>query len=85
MDSSKHLRRSQLFLVRLWPEEEREGEVAWCGSVQDPLSGRAHSFRGCPEMMRVMLAMIPGSDGERTMDSGPARGEWQPANRDEEV
>ena len=59
MDAAKYLGRSQLFLVRLWPEEETDGRAAWCGSVQHPVSGRAHAFRGPSELIRVLLTMMP--------------------------
>jgi hypothetical protein len=59
MNTGKHFTRSQLFLVRLWPDEERGSRTGLCGSVQHPVSGKAQSFQGCAELIEVLLAMLP--------------------------
>jgi hypothetical protein len=59
----QHHHDSQLFLVRLWAEEESDGEVEWHGKLQHVVSGEAHTFRSCPGLIEVLLAMLQEPDG----------------------
>jgi hypothetical protein len=45
MDEERPPHPSELFTVRLWPEELGEGEIEWRGRVQHALSGRSGYFR----------------------------------------
>lgn len=55
---------SELFLVRVWLAQDSKGETEWAGKLQHVVSGKAAPFRGRPELIEVLLAMLPsaGSD-----------------------
>ena len=59
---------SQLFLVRVWREVGSDGESEWHGRLQHVVSGAAHNFVGCPQLLDVLLAMLPAEDSEETED-----------------
>ncbi len=46
MDKTPHARQSELFMLRLWAEEQGDGAVAWRGRVQHALTGRSAYFQG---------------------------------------
>jgi hypothetical protein len=48
---------SQLFLVRLWPDEADSAE--WRGKVQHVMSGKASDFRDWPMLVAHLQAMLP--------------------------
>ena len=50
---------SHLFLVRLWPESNNEGDAVWCGKVQHVTRGRANQFRDWPALVDILTAMLP--------------------------
>ncbi len=54
-------RPSQLFLLRVWLREsgESKGLEDWHGRVQHAVTGEAHYFHGCSELVRVLRGMIP--------------------------
>jgi hypothetical protein len=54
MDKSSSSRQSELFMVRLWPEEQGDGSVAWRGRVQHAISGRSAYFQGWPALAAVL-------------------------------
>lgn len=41
---------SQLFTLRMWPEDLGDGQIAWRGSVQHANSGEARYFRDWPAL-----------------------------------
>ncbi|MBM4460780.1 MAG: hypothetical protein FJ011_23980 [Chloroflexi bacterium] len=45
MDHNRLPHQSELFTVRLWPEELGEGQFEWRGRVQHALSGQTGYFR----------------------------------------
>ena len=60
-----HHRRSNLFLVRVWTDEESDedeevvGEKEWHGRVQRVIDGESHRFenlQGLVKMLREMLS-----------------------------
>lgn len=59
MSSSGDMGHSQFFLVRLWSDRGGDGKVEWHGRLQHVLTGEAHSFSSCPELLEVLLAMLP--------------------------
>jgi hypothetical protein len=73
MNPTQHKDRddSQLFLVRLWAEDNDRrgtednggsgGHVEWCGKLQSVVSGRAHYFRGWQTLIDLLLEMT-GND-----------------------
>jgi hypothetical protein len=75
MSTYRHLRRTNLFLVRVWVEEaegdeedagERAGgsaEAAWSGRVQRVVDGEAHEFSGLQGLVDSLLAMLSQSEG----------------------
>jgi hypothetical protein len=59
----KHQGDSQLFLVRLWPEQGSDGETEWHGKLQHVLSGEARPFHGCPALLEALLEMLKEDQG----------------------
>jgi hypothetical protein len=57
-------RPSQLFLLRIWLGEtgESKGSEDWNGKVQHTVTGEAHYFHGCSELVRVLRRMMPRSE-----------------------
>lgn len=60
-------RRSDLFLVRLWSEEDADGsgKVEWHGKVQRVVDGESHQFREWQDLTDLLRAML------QTTDDGP--------------
>ena len=58
MDRSWQLKRSDLFLVRLWTEEKSGGETEWHGRVQRTVNGETGYFRDWPQLVELLLAMV---------------------------
>jgi hypothetical protein len=50
-------RGSLLFTVRLWREEQGEGQTEWRGKVQHITTGEAYYFRAWPDLIARLLAM----------------------------
>ncbi|HKP53058.1 MAG TPA: hypothetical protein VJ183_10430 [Chloroflexia bacterium] len=60
---------SQLFLVRLWPDEADSAE--WRGKVQHVMSGKASDFCDWPMLVAHLQAMLPhGHEGQSQDDAG---------------
>ena len=55
--SREHRGPSQLFLLRVWLDNEL-GENDWHGRVQHPFTGEAHYFRTCAELRRIIRGMM---------------------------
>ncbi len=88
--NSQHDPGSHLFLVRFWSggaqeltneQEPKEGKDAHghkgrIGRVQHVVSGEAHTFQGCPELIEVLLAMLSAENrGESDRASPVEMGE----------
>jgi hypothetical protein len=60
MPTHKRLKRTELFLVRLWPQTSTSGsgEVSWCGRVQKTVDGQGHSFEGWPNLIDLLVSMM---------------------------
>jgi hypothetical protein len=56
---------SHLFLVRLWAENNNEGEAVWCGKVQHVTKGKANQFRDWPTLIDLLTAMLPSAERVR--------------------
>lgn len=54
MEERTGFRPSTLFTVRLWVEENEEGQQEWRGIVRRLPDGKEHPFRGWPALSRVM-------------------------------
>ena len=64
---TQDLNHSHLFLVRVWPERDNEGRIEWHGRLQHVVSGEAYTFRGCPELLEVLVGMLPvGAEKSRS-------------------
>lgn len=61
-------RQSELFTVRLWPEEVSEDQVEWRGRVQHALSGRTGYFRAWSGLLEFFTDFLQGE----TRKNGPA-------------
>ena len=70
MAAGRQLGKSDLFLLRLWAEETEDGSTAWCGKVQRAVTGEATHFHGWPELVDLLLAMLPVGDGGRPSAPG---------------
>ena len=70
-DSSRP--RSHLFLVRLWADQDADGQAAWCGKVQYLASGDARYFRDWPTLIDLLRAILPSltPDGSPGTDPRP--------------
>lgn len=73
MSTHRHLRRTDLFLLRLWTEEEIGGgpsEPVLRGRVQRIVDGESHQFDDWQSLVDVLLAMLnQGNDGKPTISS----------------
>lgn len=54
------MKHTELFLLRLWTEQESAGEPQWCGKVQHVVTGEVHIFHTWPMLEDLLLAMISG-------------------------
>lgn len=78
MSDYRHLRRTDLFLVRIWLEDaggaedtagetsgggSAGGEAEWCGRVQRVVDGESHAFRSWKGLVDSLEAMISHSEG----------------------
>lgn len=61
MRADRHLKRTDLFLVRVWADDTTEtGEQAeWRGRVQRVTSGETREFDGWRGLVDHLLAMFP--------------------------
>ena len=74
-----HIRQpSQLFTLRLWPEELEQGQTEWRGQVRCVLSGDVRYFRDWPTLIAFLLESMagqePGTEQEEGSEDG-AKGE----------
>jgi hypothetical protein len=61
--ADRHLRRTDLFLVRLWADDdsEVEGQREWRGRVQRVVNGETYEFEGWNGLVDHLAAMFPPS------------------------
>ncbi len=59
MSEQHQYRRSHLFLVRMWPESDSEGDAVWCGKVQQVTHAGANQFRDWSALVEILIAMLP--------------------------
>ncbi len=57
--------RSQLFMVRLWPEELGGGQVEWRGQVYHVLSREAYAFCNWSRLTTCLQRMLQGEGCSR--------------------
>ena len=60
MPAHKRLKRTELFLVRLWTHtpDTGGGEVSWYGKVQKTVDGQSHSFADWPALIDLLISMM---------------------------
>jgi hypothetical protein len=63
MDESQVQYDSQLFSIRLWPEDLGDGRAEWRGQVRHLASGEARYFRQWRVLVAFMHEMLPKLDG----------------------
>lgn len=58
------LRRTDLFLVRMWAEEPQDGsdDPGWHGKVQRVVDGEAHQFDTWRELVDALRTMLSAED-----------------------
>jgi len=61
-------RPSQLFTLRLWPEELGNGQVEWRGSVQHVPSGQQRYFREWPALVAAVQEILAACEREPVED-----------------
>ena len=69
-----HLRRSNLFLLRVWAEEssdapDAEEAVRWRGKVQRVVDGESHQFSDWEGLTSLLVTMLSYSQGVRRYDN----------------
>ncbi len=69
---------SQLFMLRLWPEDLGHGQTDWRGSVQHVNSGEVRYFRDWPTLqafvdgfLRRIDPLVPHSNDVDPIENGP--------------
>jgi hypothetical protein len=54
-----------MFLLRVWAEQRSDGELVWCGRVQQIISGETHSFDTWPMLVEMLLSMLFTTEATR--------------------
>lgn len=64
------LRRTDLFLVRMWVEDalDSSDKAGWHGKVQRVVDGEAHQFDTWQELVNVLQTMLPQADEEDVVE-----------------
>lgn len=65
--------RSNLFLLRMWSEEDTDGsgQLEWHGRVQRVTDGEAHEFHEWQDLLSLLLTMLPNDRRAAPRDSLP--------------
>lgn len=58
MNGPNETKSSHLFILRLWSEEDEEGNAEWCGKVQHVITGQAQPFRTWPSLVDLLREML---------------------------
>ncbi len=56
---------SQLFLLRVWPEQEPHGKSGWTGKIQHVLSGEVQQFDDLASLQEYLQSMLTAEDKSR--------------------
>ena len=68
----RHLRRTDLFLVRVWREDAGDtadaaggdrGKTQWGGAVQRVVDGETHQFNSWRDLIELLLTMLSTNKG----------------------
>jgi hypothetical protein len=71
----------QTFVLRVFVPADAE-DVPFCGIVEHPSSGLSESFRGLPELMRVVLQRLEHENPNSLEGIGPTERSALPDARD---
>ena len=63
MEQKKGYRPSTLFTVRVWAEENEEGQPEWRGILRYLPAGEEYPFRGWPALLGLLEEIAEGSTG----------------------
>jgi hypothetical protein len=63
-DPERPTAESQLFMVRLWPEDLGSGQTDWRGKIQHVNSGEARYFRDWPTLEAFLDRLTRGRERE---------------------
>ena len=69
MNGHRHLKRKDLFLIRMWTEQGSgadEGDVSWRGKVQRVVDGETYPFDDWQALVEVLRSLVSASNGIRT-------------------
>ncbi|OQA45744.1 MAG: hypothetical protein BWY52_01157 [Chloroflexi bacterium ADurb.Bin325] len=58
MDQHRISHQSELFTVRMWPEDLGEGQVEWRGKVQHAISGETRYFRDWSALLAFFAEVL---------------------------
>jgi hypothetical protein len=64
-NGTRHHKRTNLFLLRVWTEDLSGGassNVEWNGSVQRVVDGEARQFKGWQDLLETLLAMVSNTE-----------------------
>ena len=70
MPARQHNKNSELFLLRVWREEEAEGAKRWRGRLQHAASGAQRQFRTLDELADLLDTLLGVAVTERSALSG---------------
>jgi len=48
-----------VFVLRLWPETQNEGQTEWRGTVRHVASGESHTFADWPTLVNFIVTTLP--------------------------
>ena len=68
MRTDRRLKRTDLFLVRVWTQDgdagDSSGQGEWHGKVQRVVDGETHQFDDWQHLMDLLVAMVSGTGSE---------------------
>jgi hypothetical protein len=68
--NEEHQTHSQLFTIRVWLEEEADGQAQWRGKLCHIPSGESRHFRGWAALIPLILSLLrrypPSADLNQT-------------------
>lgn len=68
MTRHSHLRRSELFLVRMWTEYTDKGDRLAYGKVQRAVSGETTHFADWEGLLDQLRTMVADEEGDSSLD-----------------
>jgi hypothetical protein len=73
MSTHRHLRRTDLFLLRVWTEDagDGSGKTQWRGKVLRVVDGESHQFDDWQGLLTLLSLMLAGAERDRPADRTP--------------